>query len=88
MNSIFGKSFVIGLTRRLSRTSLQVLECSGWRAYGYSELVTRDKASLDIFWLRDDALADSYNLPPPDVIAQETVDATRRLANFSTLISR
>ena len=28
----------------------------------------------DIFWLRDDVLADSDNLPPPDVIAQEIVD--------------
>jgi type I restriction enzyme M protein len=29
---------------------------------------------LDIFWLKDDSLADSDNLPPPDVIAQEIVD--------------
>ena len=40
----------------------------------YDELIARDKASLDIFWLRDDSLADSDNLPPPDVIAQEIVD--------------
>ena len=45
-----------------------------WRAYDYEELVARDKASLDIFWLKDDALADSDKLPPPDVIAQEIVD--------------
>jgi hypothetical protein len=45
-----------------------------WRAYGYADLMARDKASLDIFWLQDDALADSDNLPPPDVIAQEIVD--------------
>ena len=45
-----------------------------WRAYDYDELIARDKASLDIFWLRDDALADSDNLPPPEVIAQEIVD--------------
>jgi len=32
------------------------------------------KASLDIFWLKHDSLADSDNLPPPDVIAQEIVD--------------
>ncbi len=44
-----------------------------WRAYGVDELLARDKASLDIFWLRDDTLADSDNLPPPDVIAQEIV---------------
>ena len=45
-----------------------------WRVYDYAELIARDKASLDIFWLKDDSLADSDNLPPPDVIAQEIVD--------------
>ena len=45
-----------------------------WRAYDYADLIARDKASLDIFWLKDDSLADSDNLPPPDVIAQEIVD--------------
>jgi type I restriction enzyme M protein len=29
------------------------------RLRDYAELVARDKASLDIFWLRDDPLADS-----------------------------
>lgn len=45
-----------------------------WRAYDYEELAQRDKASLDIFWLRDDALSDSDKLPEPDVLAQEIVD--------------
>ncbi len=45
-----------------------------WRAYGYDELVARDKTSLDIFWLKDDSLADSDNLPAPGVIAQEIVE--------------
>ena len=36
--------------------------------------MARDKASLDIFWLKDDSLADSDNLTPPEVIAQEIVD--------------
>ncbi len=45
-----------------------------WRVYEYDELVARDKASLDIFWLKDESLADSDNLPPPDVIAQEIVE--------------
>jgi type I restriction enzyme M protein len=45
-----------------------------WRAYGYEELVSRDKASLDIFWLKDESLADSDNLPNPGVIAREIVD--------------
>jgi type I restriction enzyme M protein len=44
-----------------------------FRVYDYAELVSRDKASLDIFWLKDESLVDSENLPPPDVIAQEIV---------------
>jgi type I restriction enzyme M protein len=45
-----------------------------WRAYSYDELIARDKASLDIFWLKDESLADSDNLPAPEVIAQEIVE--------------
>ncbi len=45
-----------------------------WRAYSYDELMARDKASLDIFWLKDDSLADSDNLPAPGVIAMEIVE--------------
>jgi type I restriction enzyme M protein len=45
-----------------------------WRVFDYDELIARDKASLDIFWLKDDSLADSDNLPPPEVIAQEIVE--------------
>ncbi len=42
--------------------------------YELDELVARDRLSLDIFWLEDESLADSDNLPPPEVIAQEIVD--------------
>lgn len=45
-----------------------------WRAYDYDELVARDKASLDIFWLKDASLEDSENLPAPRVIAAEIVE--------------
>lgn len=45
-----------------------------WRAYSYEELVSRDKASLDIFWLKDESLSDSDNLPAPEVIAAEIVE--------------
>jgi len=30
-----------------------------------------DKANLDIFWLKDESLEDSANLPDPDIIAAE-----------------
>jgi type I restriction enzyme M protein len=45
-----------------------------WRTYDLKEILERDKASLDIFWLRDDSLEDSANLPDPEVIAQEMVE--------------
>lgn len=43
----------------------------GPRAYDYEELIKRDKGSLEIFWLRDESLSDSVNLPAPEVIAAE-----------------
>ncbi len=48
-----------------------------WRAYTYDEIVARDKASLDIFWLRDESLEDSANLPEPHVLAAEIADDLR-----------
>jgi type I restriction enzyme M protein len=45
-----------------------------WRAFTYDELLARDKVNLDIFWLRDESLEDSDNLPDPDVIAAEIVE--------------
>ena len=43
----------------------------------YEEVIQRDKANLDIFWLRDESLEDSENLPPPDVIAEEIMEDLR-----------
>ncbi len=45
-----------------------------WRAYSYDEIMARGKVSLDIFWLKDDSLEDSANLPEPAVIAQEIAE--------------
>jgi type I restriction enzyme M protein len=45
-----------------------------WRAYDYEELINRDKASLDIFWLKDESLEESENLPDPDILAQDIVE--------------
>jgi type I restriction enzyme M protein len=45
-----------------------------WRSFDYDELAKRDKANLDIFWLKDTSLEDSDDLPPPEVLAQEIAD--------------
>jgi type I restriction enzyme M protein len=47
---------------------------SRWRVYTYDELMARDKVNLDIFWLRDESLEDSANLPAPDVLEAEIID--------------
>jgi type I restriction enzyme M protein len=49
-------------------------ESGRWRAYSYEDLIARDKINLDIFWLRDESLEDSANLPDPDVLAREIVE--------------
>ena len=45
-----------------------------FKYYKYKEIIARDKASLDIFWLKDDSLDDLDNLPPPDILQQEIID--------------
>jgi type I restriction enzyme M protein len=45
-----------------------------WRAFDHEELINRDKASLDIFWLKDESLEESENLPEPGILAQEIVE--------------
>ena len=49
--------------------------------FDYEELVARDKANLDISWLRDPDAEDGTNLPPPEVIAQEIVDDLQAALN-------
>ena len=49
-------------------------ETERFKAFSYDELIRRDKVSLDIFWLKDDSLEDSENLPAPDVIAADIVE--------------
>ena len=57
-----------------------------WRAFGYDELLQRDKLSLDIFWLKDDSLESSENLPDPDLIAAEIAEDLRAaLEQFETI---
>ena len=45
-----------------------------FKYFGYEALMARDKASLDIFWLKDDSLENLDDLPPPEVLQQEIID--------------
>ena len=57
-----------------------------WRAFMYDELLARDKVNLDIFWLRDESLEDTANLPNPDILAAEIVeDLQAALEQFSEI---
>lgn len=49
-------------------------ETERFKYFDYKTLVARDKASLDIFWLKDDSLDNLDDLPAPDVLAQEIVE--------------
>jgi type I restriction enzyme M protein len=61
-------------------------EAERFRAFSYEDLIKRDKASLDIFWLRDESLEDSENLPNPSVLAAEIVeDLQAALDQFSLI---
>lgn len=61
-------------------------ETERFRRFTYDEIIARDKASLDIFWLRDESLEGADDLPPPGVIAAEIVeDLQAALAEFAEL---
>jgi type I restriction enzyme M protein len=62
-------------------------ETDRFHAFTYDELVKRDKASLDIFWLRDESLEDAANLPAPDVIAAEIVEDLQAALDEFALIA-
>jgi hypothetical protein len=42
-----------------------------FKPFTYAELTKRDKINLDIFWLKDESLEDSANLPDPHVIKRK-----------------
>lgn len=45
-----------------------------WRKYSLEQILSRDKTSLDIFWLKDKSLTDLENLPEPDELAEAIID--------------
>ena len=57
---------------RLSRQETERLH-----RFEYDELVKRDKVNLDIFWLRDESIEDTSNLPLPGIIAEEILEDLR-----------
>ena len=49
-------------------------ESKRFKRFTYEGLMRRDKASLDIFWLKDKCLEGAVDLQPPEVIAAEIAE--------------
>lgn len=45
-----------------------------FRKYSITDILNRDKTSLDIFWIKDKSLADLDNLPSPDELAGDIIE--------------
>jgi hypothetical protein len=64
-------------------------ETERFKFFSYDDLMARDKASLDIFWLKDDSLDNLDDLPPPDVLQQEIIEHLEAaLAAFRDVAAR
>ncbi len=62
------------------------IETERFCCFSYEELTVRDKANLDLLWLKDASLADADALPPPEVIAREIVeDLEAALTEFAAI---
>lgn len=49
-------------------------ETEHFKGFSYDDLIQRDKVSLDIFWLRDESIEDSANLPAPQALAKDIAE--------------
>jgi len=49
-------------------------ETERFRKFTYDEIISRDKTSLDVFWLKDKSLTDLDNLPDPDVLVEDIIE--------------
>jgi len=49
-------------------------ETERFKKFTYNEIISRDKTSLDIFWLKDKSLTDLDNLPDPDVLVEDIIE--------------
>jgi type I restriction enzyme M protein len=64
----------------------QRVESERFKGFAFADLLQRDKVNLDIFWLKDEALEESANLPAPEVIAREIADDLEAaLEQFATI---
>jgi type I restriction enzyme M protein len=58
---------------KAGRPHSERVETEQFKCFSYEDLMARDKANLDILWLKDDSLMDAADLPAPDVLAREII---------------
>lgn len=63
-------------------------EAERFHVFTYEELMQRDKVNLDIFWLKDESLENSANLPAPDILAREIAENLESALDQFTAISQ
>ena len=62
-------------------------ESERFKAFAYDELIARDKANLDLIWLKDDSLEDAADLPAPEVLAREIMEELQvAIGEFSLIV--
>jgi len=49
-------------------------ETERFKCFTYEDITKRDKANLDIIWIKDESLDDLDKLPEPDVVANEIAE--------------
>lgn len=63
------------------------MESERFKVYAYEELMARDKANLDLIWLKDDSLEDAANLPALEIIVSEIMDKLESaLSEFTAIV--
>jgi type I restriction enzyme M protein len=63
------------------------VESERFKAFTYEGLMVRDKANLDLIWLKDDSLQDAADLPAPEILAREIMeDLEAALNEFSAIV--
>lgn len=64
-------------------------ETERFKKFLYKDIIARDKTNLDIFWLKDDSVTDTDNLPDPDILAVEIIENVEAsLENFREILSQ
>lgn len=58
------------------------------RVFDYEDIIKRDKTNLDIFWLKDNSLIESENLPEPWIIASQIMEELENALEQFSLIEK